>query len=107
MSSPNKSNSYSDPSLHIPKAETAKPHVMYEDQQIIVDICASSTNSFLDAWSTLVEATRSGNTKHVSKLCHLYPSISFKVMVIGVLLAYLGTADTCRQPTYILYGNVY
>ena len=64
-------------------------------------------DSFLEAWSALVEAVRNGVVKHVSKLCHLYPSISFKVMVIGVLLAYLGTADNCRQPTYILYGKVY
>ena len=63
---------------------------------------ANSTNSFLEAWSALVEAVRNGDVKHVSKLCHLYPSISFKVMVIGVLLAYLGIADNCRQPTYIL-----
>ena len=68
---------------------------------------ANSTNSFLEAWSALVEEVRNGVVKHVSKLCHLYPSISFKVMVMGVLLAYLGTADTCRQPTYILYGKVY
>eukprot|EP01047_Picozoa_sp_COSAG01_P064463 COSAG01_NODE_8536_length_2749_cov_2.226038_1_plen_34_part_10 len=31
----------------------------YEDQQKIVDMTTSSTNSFLDAWSTLVDATRS------------------------------------------------
>ena len=58
---------------------------------------ANSTNSFLEAWSALVEAVRNGVVKHVSKLCHLYPSISFKVMVIGVLLAYLGTADNRKQ----------
>ena len=80
---------------------------LYEDQQKIADMTANSTNSFLEAWSALVEAVRNGVVKHVSKLCHLYPSISFKVMVIGVLLAYLGTADNCRQPTYILYGKVY
>jgi hypothetical protein len=79
----------------------------YEDQQKIADMTANSTNSFLEAWSALVEAVRNGVVKHVSKLCHMYPSISFKVMVIGVLLAYLGTADNCRQPPYILYGKVY
>ena len=93
--------------LHAAMRAVRAMQCRYEDQQKIVDMTTSSTNSFLDAWSTLVEATRSGNTKHVSKLCHLYPSISFKVMVIGVLLAYLGTADNCRQPTYILYGKVY
>jgi hypothetical protein len=58
----------------------------YEDQQKIVDMTTSSTNSFLDAWSTLVEATRSGNTKHVSNLFHVCPTISSKVMVIYVIL---------------------
>jgi hypothetical protein len=58
----------------------------YEDQQKIVDMTTSSTNSFLDAWSTLVEATRSGNTKHVSNLFHVCPTISSKVMVICVIL---------------------
>jgi hypothetical protein len=43
---------------------------------------------------------RNGVVKHVSKLCHLYPSISFKVMVIGVLLAYLIIIMTlyCPKP---------
>ena len=68
---------------------------------------ANSTNSFLEAWSALVEAVRNGVVKHVSKLCHLYPSISFKVMVIGVLLAYLRTADNGRKPPMGMYGNVY
>jgi hypothetical protein len=36
--------------------------------------------------------------KHVSKFCPVYPTISSKVMVIGVLLAYLGTADNGRKP---------
>ena len=36
--------------------------------------------------------------KHVSKFCHVNPTISSKVMVIGVLLAYLGTADNGRKP---------
>jgi hypothetical protein len=44
---------------------------MYEDQQKIADMTISSTNSFLDAWSMLVEAVRSGNTKYVSKLFHV------------------------------------
>ena len=89
------------------KKEKIRSCFAYEDQQKIADMTANSTNSFLEAWSALVEAVRNGDVKHVSKLCHLYPSISFKVMVIGVLLAYLGTADNCRQPTYILYGKVY
>ena len=80
---------------------------MYEDQQKIADMTANSTNSFLEAWSALVEAVRNGVVKHVSKLCHLYPSISCKVMVIGVLLAYLGSADNGRKPSYKTYVNVY
>ena len=36
--------------------------------------------------------------KHVSKFGHVNPTISSKVMVIGVLLAYLGTADNGRKP---------
>jgi hypothetical protein len=91
---------YLSPSLY-------SPGFLFSCQQKIADMTANSTNSFLEAWSALVEAVRNGVVKHVSKLCHLYPSISFKVMVIGVLLAYLGTADNCRQPTYILYGKVY
>jgi hypothetical protein len=37
---------------------------------------ARSTNSFLDTWSKLVEAVRSGDMKHVSNFCHVYPNIS-------------------------------
>ena len=55
----------------------------YEDQQKIVDMTTSSTNSFLDAWSTLVEAVRNGDMKQVSKFYHVYPTISSKVMVIA------------------------
>ena len=71
---------------------------------------ARLTNRFLDAWSTLVEAVRNGDMKHVSKFCHVNPTISSKVMVIGVLLAYLRTADNGRKPptkTAKTYGNVY
>jgi hypothetical protein len=46
----------------------------------------------------LVEAVRNGYMKHVSKCCHVYPTLCSKVMVIGVLLAYLGTADNGRKP---------
>jgi hypothetical protein len=45
--------------------------------------------------------------KHVSKFCHVYPPISSKVMVIGVLLAYLGSADNGRKPSYKTYVNAY
>ena len=45
--------------------------------------------------------------KHVSKFCHVNPTISSKVMVIGVLLAYLGTADNGRKPPIKMYGNVW
>ena len=48
--------------------------------------------------------------KHVSKFCHVNPTISSKVMVIGVLLAYLRTADNGRKPptkTAKTYGNVW
>jgi hypothetical protein len=34
----------------------------YEDQQKIVDMTTSSTNSFLDAWSTLVDKNRACQT---------------------------------------------
>ena len=68
---------------------------------------AWSTNSFLDTWSTLVEAVRNRYMKHVSKFCHVYPPISSKVMVIGVLLAYLGSADNGRKPSYKTYVNAY
>ena len=59
---------------------------LYEDQQKIADMTANSTNSFLEAWSALVEAVRNGDVKHVSKLFHAYPTITSKVMAIGVLL---------------------
>jgi hypothetical protein len=39
--------------------------------------------------------------KHASKFCQVYPTISSKVMVIGVLLAYLGTADNGKKPSLI------
>ena len=65
------------------------------------------TNSFLDAWSTLVEAVRNGDMKRVFKFCHVNPTISSKVMVIGVLLAYLGSGDNGRKPSYKTYVNVY
>ena len=68
---------------------------------------ACSTNSFVDAWSTLIEVVRNGDMKHVSKFCHVNPTISSKVMVIGVLLAYLGTTDNGRKPPMGMYGNVY
>ena len=53
----------------------------YEDQQKIADMIANSTNSFLEAWSALVEAVRDGDVKHVSKLFYVYPCKSYdKVM---------------------------
>ena len=47
--------------------------------------------------------------EHVSKFCQVYPTISSKVMVIGVLLAYLvlGSADNGRKLSYKTYVNVY
>ena len=68
---------------------------------------AWSTNSFLDTCSTLVEAVRNRYMEHVSKFCQVYPTISSKVMEIGVLLAYLRSADNGRKPSYKTYVNVF
>eukprot|EP01047_Picozoa_sp_COSAG01_P105793 COSAG01_NODE_34968_length_539_cov_0.815909_1_plen_123_part_01 len=63
----------------------------------------STNNSFLDARSTLVEAacTCNGDPKHVSKFRHVYPTLSSKVMVIGVLLGtYAPTDNGKNSPTF-------
>jgi hypothetical protein len=46
--------------------QASRAHHTYEDQQKIADMTANSTNSFLEAWSALVEAVRNGVVKHVS-----------------------------------------
>ena len=45
--------------------------------------------------------------EHVSKFCQVYPTISSKVMEIGVLLAYLRSADNGRKPSYKTCVNVF